>query len=308
MNAIAQLLERTSRTFALSIPFLPDELQRSVTIAYLLFRIADTIEDELDADTGVRADALRLIADSFESDSSILDETLGVLRTVTEEPAHDGYASLMASAPLVLSEYQDLNPEARHHIATHLARTARGMADFLGRDLSEGTADDLRAYCYTVAGIVGEMLTQLFAAGDPRVAPIRDDLLADAAAFGEALQLVNIIRDANTDLSAGRRYLPRSIDRASLITMARDSLTGAARYTRSLEEAGANSGIVAFNTLNAALASRTLRAIEASGPGAKMSRSEVAGVAQRIRLRVESGSSMAHEIEPEPSREASRSR
>ena len=40
------LLERTSRTFALAIPLLPGPLDRAVTVSYLLFRIADTFEDE----------------------------------------------------------------------------------------------------------------------------------------------------------------------------------------------------------------------------------------------------------------------
>ena len=40
-----ELLEKTSRTFALSIPVLPEPTRREVMIAYLLFRIADTFED-----------------------------------------------------------------------------------------------------------------------------------------------------------------------------------------------------------------------------------------------------------------------
>ena len=42
---LSELLVRTSRTFALAIPCLPLPARREVTIAYLLFRIADTIED-----------------------------------------------------------------------------------------------------------------------------------------------------------------------------------------------------------------------------------------------------------------------
>src|ERR1700723_3981061 len=41
-----QILPSVSRTFALTIPQLPPELSRSVTNAYLLCRVADTIEDE----------------------------------------------------------------------------------------------------------------------------------------------------------------------------------------------------------------------------------------------------------------------
>ena len=45
MADLLDLLEKTSRTFALSIPPLPPPTDREVTVAYLLFRIADTIED-----------------------------------------------------------------------------------------------------------------------------------------------------------------------------------------------------------------------------------------------------------------------
>src|SRR5271163_3616009 len=41
-----QILPHVSRTFALTIPELPPALQVPVTNAYLLCRIADTIEDE----------------------------------------------------------------------------------------------------------------------------------------------------------------------------------------------------------------------------------------------------------------------
>ena len=45
MADLDDLLEKTSRTFALSIPVLPEPTRREVMIAYLLFRIADTFED-----------------------------------------------------------------------------------------------------------------------------------------------------------------------------------------------------------------------------------------------------------------------
>src|SRR5665213_3641107 len=41
-----QILVHVSRTFALTIPQLPIRLRDAVTTAYLLCRIADTIEDE----------------------------------------------------------------------------------------------------------------------------------------------------------------------------------------------------------------------------------------------------------------------
>jgi farnesyl-diphosphate farnesyltransferase len=42
----SDILVHVSRTFALTIPELPAGLRETVTCAYLLCRIADTIEDE----------------------------------------------------------------------------------------------------------------------------------------------------------------------------------------------------------------------------------------------------------------------
>ncbi len=52
------LLQKTSRTFALTIPLLPEPLQTEVATAYLLFRIIDTFEDATRWDAARRAKAL----------------------------------------------------------------------------------------------------------------------------------------------------------------------------------------------------------------------------------------------------------
>ena len=49
------ILPEVSRTFALSIRVLPGELGRAVLAAYLLCRIADTLEDEPVAPAGAKA-------------------------------------------------------------------------------------------------------------------------------------------------------------------------------------------------------------------------------------------------------------
>ena len=43
-ETLDQLLVETSRTFALAIPLLPEPTRRTVSVAYLLFRAADTLE------------------------------------------------------------------------------------------------------------------------------------------------------------------------------------------------------------------------------------------------------------------------
>ena len=43
--SLDELLERASRTFALTIPLLEGDLRRAMGVAYLLMRNADTLED-----------------------------------------------------------------------------------------------------------------------------------------------------------------------------------------------------------------------------------------------------------------------
>ncbi|MGE0614381.1 MAG: phytoene/squalene synthase family protein [Bacteriovoracia bacterium] len=63
------------------------------------------------------------------------------------------------------------------------------------------TFDDLRLYCYYVAGTVGLMMAHIMGVSDPRA-------LDNAAAMGMAMQLTNIARDIREDHEMGRIYLP----------------------------------------------------------------------------------------------------
>lgn len=78
------------------------------------------------------------------------------------------------------------------------------LIDGVERDLTTTryrTWDDLRAYCYLVASIVGRMCVRIFGFDDPKALDRADDL-------GLALQLTNILRDVREDAQMGRIYLP----------------------------------------------------------------------------------------------------
>lgn len=51
---VEELLQGTSRTFALAIPLLCGVRRQQIGLAYLLFRIADSIEDAPEADIETR--------------------------------------------------------------------------------------------------------------------------------------------------------------------------------------------------------------------------------------------------------------
>jgi phytoene synthase len=64
------------------------------------------------------------------------------------------------------------------------------------------TFDDLSLYCYRVASTIGLIAIEIFGYTNPQT---RDY----AVNLGQALQLVNILRDIQSDAQRGRIYLPR---------------------------------------------------------------------------------------------------
>lgn len=61
--------------------------------------------------------------------------------------------------------------------------------------------DELRLYCYRVAGVVGLMFSHIVGIRDQKA-------LKNAVDLGIAMQLTNIARDINEDFQMGRVYLP----------------------------------------------------------------------------------------------------
>jgi farnesyl-diphosphate farnesyltransferase len=291
---LEQLLIASSRTFALAIPLLPEPTRREVTISYLLFRIADTFEDASAWPRALRIAALERFIQLLEAPDR--EEIAAVAALWAEEVPVDqpGYRELLAAVPFVFDSFLALAPEAVALIREHTVRTAHGMAGFVARTGDDGElrlrdVEDLQAYCYTVAGIVGELLTELFILGRPAVAAVAAALRERARAFGEGLQLVNILKDSASDATQGRRYLPEGADRAAVLELARRDLQQGAEYALTLQTAGAERGLVAFNALPVRLAHATLVRVEQAGPGSKITRSQVYAIVQSLNRALDRG-------------------
>src|SRR5579863_3727791 len=205
---LERLLIATSRTFALAIPLLPRPTRDEVTLAYLLFRVADTFEDAAAWSRPQRIEALAAFDDLLQRGDASCAEALSKSWAAEVPCAQPGYRDLLARLPEVLSEFFALSPGAIEIIREHTSRTARGMAAFVARtddngELRLADLDDLHEYCYVVAGIVGELLTELFLHERPQLASAAPFLRDRARAFGEGLQLVNILKDAASDAVEG---------------------------------------------------------------------------------------------------------
>ena len=288
---LARLLQQTSRTFALAIPLLEEPLATQVGIAYLLFRIADELEDAPRWERDRRARALGSFVKWLDAPRDDGDGAAWA-RLVKETPPtdHEGCLELLARADDVLGAAHALPAPVARTILGHTTRTAVGMAEFVARQDERGglvldDVADLRRYAYVVAGIVGELLTDLFALAHPGLASARTALDADAAAFGEGLQLVNILKDAPSDAREGRSYLPRGVSRQAVFDLARTDLARARVYVRTLVDAGAPRGAVHFCDLPVRLADATLDRLEQGA--AKLGRDEVMAIFARVTSRLQ---------------------
>ena len=136
---------------------------------------------------------------------------------------------------------------------------------------------ELRRYCYFAAGIVGEMLTDIFATRIAGLA-VSPSARSEARAFGEGLQLVNILKDDTADARRGRSFIPDGVDRGTLYRLVRQDLLVAQDYVERLQRARAPSGYISFTRLPLQLAWATLDRIEQRGSGAKVSRTQLSRI------------------------------
>jgi farnesyl-diphosphate farnesyltransferase len=282
-SELATLLERTSRTFALTIPLLDEPLATDVGLAYLLFRIADTLEDAPLWGRDERMSALDSFGEWLVGENA---EKRWLQAVAKSRPTDDaGCLALLARAEGVRTSVAQRGEDLALAMTMDVVRTSSKMAEFVSRQTDAGglvlrDLDDLREYCYAVAGIVGELLTEMFLLRDPSLEPEREALMDLAPAFGEGLQLVNILKDADGDAREGRMYLPPGVDRAEVVALARTDLARANDYVNVLKLAGASSHVRTFCELPVRLADATLDRLDEGTP--KLSRDEVMAIFTRV--------------------------
>ena len=208
----ALLLEGVSRTFALTIPQLPNELYSAVANAYLLCRIVDTIEDEVSLSPEQKrffcSGFIKIVKTGLNSETFAI-ELAPLLSTQTIPAEH----TLIHVLPRVIEITHKFAPAQIEALATCVETMAQGMPIFQAQDLSAGLATlaDMDRYCYYVAGCVGEMLAKLFCHYSPEIALHRDQLLKLSVSFGQGLQMTNILKDIWDDAQRGVCWLPQDI-------------------------------------------------------------------------------------------------
>jgi farnesyl-diphosphate farnesyltransferase len=207
-----RILPHVSRTFALTIPQLPAALRISVTNAYLLCRIADTIEDEpalSPAETHVFMQRFISVL-AGRGDPRMLSEELKHRLSDRTLPTE---RDLVSNMQRVINVTAALNEPQRAAIHRCVELMCYGMPRFQATASVSGLPRlvDLDDYCYYVAGVVGDLLTDLFCDYSPAIASRRTALSNLAVSFAQGLQMTNILKDVWEDRSHGACWLPQEI-------------------------------------------------------------------------------------------------
>jgi len=318
-----ELLKPVSRSFYLSIRLLPRALREPVALAYLLARTSDTIADSDAMPAEKRVELLdrfaRAIAGKDQSIGKALKELLLSKQDGSQSSSRsrgtktlpdlssgitEGEKALLESAEKILRALKNLSPEDQRDVRELLAIITRGQREDLtrwsGGLAALANAQELLDYTYLVAGCVGEFWTRVCSRKvQSFTARLEADMLELGTNYGRGLQLVNILRDAGSDLRAGRCYFPEDELRAAELSASDLPDAPAAFlpiYSRWIAEAraGLDAGLeyaIAINparvrvatVLPALIGVRTLSLLEESGLDAlrtrvKVPRSEVRGM------------------------------
>ena len=269
-----RILERTSRSFYLTLRLLPRSVRADASLGYLLARATDTIADTSMHPVAQRADMLRSAAASLGRES-IEGYDPSAWSAAQRDPAE---RALLAGLPDLWRRMASRPAPARDRLVRVMAHIVGGQIMDLERfHAGAPPLDDseLDRYTFLVAGSVGEFWTELCEAELPHFATApAAEMRAHARRYGQALQLVNIIRDRRMDAALGRIYVAdHDVVRRS--AQAREWLAESVPYCAALR-----SGRLRYATLLPALlgwrtlAMETARVPETITP-AKVPRSEV---------------------------------
>ena len=219
-------LQEVSRTFAFTIPQLPEALRHVVSNAYLLCRINDTIEDEPALSVAQKStfwDQFVAVVGGKESPENFSRELGSLLSEQTLPAEHD----LIANTDRVIRVTHSLTGEQRNSLERCVRVMAKGMLEFQREATPEGLDDieHMDKYCYYVAGVVGEMLEELFCdyCEEIKLKGKHEEMMRLSVSFGKGLQLTNILKDIWEDKERGTCWLARDVFQAEGCTVGRVS-------------------------------------------------------------------------------------
>ena len=225
------ILSSVSRTFALTIPLLPPIIEKVVGNTYLLCRIVDTIEDAAELTPEAKKNLSALFLDVVLERApveSFVELCLDALKNYSNHDELD----LIAHTPTVLRILHTCSSHDQEAVSRCVSIMSEGMSRFHGRQTEAGLKDlsEFEDYCYVVAGVVGELLTSIFRHYSPQFSKNIQGHENLAIAFGQALQMTNILKDSPEDRARGVSWKPANLSQLDLLQIAYQKLSDSLTY------------------------------------------------------------------------------
>jgi len=225
------ILDSVSRTFALTIPLLPPSIEIVVGNTYLLCRIVDTIEDAADLSPETKQKLSKLFLDAVLEKAPV-DHFVKPCLEALKHYGNQNELDLIAHTPTVLRILQTCSKADQNAVSRCVSIMSEGMSYFHDKQTQAGLKDlkEFERYCYVVAGVVGELLTTIFSNHSPAFAKNikgHEDL---ATAFGQALQMTNILKDSPEDRARGVSWKPADITQGQLLKISYEKLQDSLSY------------------------------------------------------------------------------
>ncbi|MDB6131947.1 MAG: crtB 3 [Verrucomicrobiales bacterium] len=207
------LLAAVSRSFYLSLRFLPPPVRGPLSISYLMARAADTVADVTASPAPERLELLERFRSAL-TDGPTPDFLLKV-SAFAAGVDHAGERELLHRLAECFDQLKKLSPATQDCARRVMGHILDGMTLDLRRfptsqPLRSLTTDvELDEYTWLVAGCVGEFWTDICALELPGVFRESPETMKTLGGrYGKGLQLINILRDQPGDAVIGRCYLP----------------------------------------------------------------------------------------------------
>lgn len=211
-----RVIKRVSRAFYISIRILPEDVRHPVGMAYALARTADIIADAHISSPENRMKRLKVFHGAIRDRGSLMAVSdVPMLREYSEELA-ESERDLLDSVEETLRKLEQLSNVDAALTRSVVSILCEGMEFDIERfaDAKPGSPiaiseEELDHYTYQVAGCVGEFWTSALMGHSRSLGHWdRREQSRLGIAYGKGLQMVNILRDAASDLRDGRCYIP----------------------------------------------------------------------------------------------------
>jgi len=287
MSKLSALFQNTGGTIRWVASWMPGPIRQQFQLAYLLWRLVDTVEDCAAWPRARRIVALRQLVQLLQSPSPTLARH--VRSALPKQDAINDIAltTLIAELPEIVAGLGEFPPAVRDVVRECCCATVAGMIQALERAtdpwmIDLHTMEDLCTYINAVGAMPLHAMTVMFAAEYSALEPLTPYLLARVSPYAQGVCMADYLEDFHDDLAEHKRMLPPDVSVEHVIWRARQGLVAGQEYVAALQATDVPKGLIGACAGPILFAEQMLCHIERYGPGVTLERSRVATIDARL--------------------------